>query len=202
MSGGAPLRLPTLYLIRHGETEDNVARVISSQGDSPLTTRGRAQAAENGRLLRELVPDLRPIGFFASPLGRAQTTVQLVLENAGLPSTAYQTDARLMESDFGEWTKKPIADAFAFRAADVAARGVDERSWRWPGGESRGDIEGRVLQFLKALARDAVIVGHAGSVTAIRGLALGLSGDQMWARGIGEVGIIRLQGSTEARFGS
>jgi broad specificity phosphatase PhoE len=203
MSGGAAmLRLPILYLLRHGETEDNVARVISSQSDSPLTARGRALASANGRLLAEIVPDTRAVDFFASPLGRAQTTMQLVRANAGLTPEGYSTDPRLMESDFGEWTRKSIADAFAFRAADVAATGGHERTWRWPGGESRADVEERVHRFLRELRRDAVIVGHAGSITTIRGLALGMTSDKMWARGLGDVGIIRLQDSTEARFGA
>ena len=30
----------TLYLMRHGETEDNVCRVIQSHNDSPLTQEG------------------------------------------------------------------------------------------------------------------------------------------------------------------
>ena len=204
MSGGvaAPFRLPTLYLLRHGETEDNVARVISGQSDSPLTPRGRAQARANGRLLSELLPDFSVVDFFASTLGRTQTTMQLVRESAGLTPTGYRIDPRLMESDFGAWTKGSIASAFAARDAALAATGETEHSWRWPDGESRADVEARVQQFLQELRRDAVIVAHAGSITVIRGLALGMASDKMWARGLGDVGIIRIQDSTEARFGA
>ena len=34
----------TLYVIRHGECEHNVAGRAAAQNDSPLTTRGREQA--------------------------------------------------------------------------------------------------------------------------------------------------------------
>lgn len=192
-------RLPTLYLIRHGESEDNVARRISGQSDSPLTAQGREQAIKNGRLLRELVGDIGGLDVVSSSLGRAATTLALVLEAAGA-SAQTRADPRLMESHFGEWTKKPIADAFAFREADLKRHAGEEIDWRWPGGESQGDVLARVEAFLGELTRDTVIVGHAGSITAARGLALGIPRAQIWPHGFGNVGIIRIQDQTEARF--
>ena len=44
----------TLYIIRHGECEHNIAGRAAGQDDSPLTHRGREQARDNGRLLARL----------------------------------------------------------------------------------------------------------------------------------------------------
>jgi len=35
----------TFYFVRHGESEGNAARIFTGQTDSPLTARGRQQAA-------------------------------------------------------------------------------------------------------------------------------------------------------------
>ena len=42
----------TLYLMRHGETEDNVRRVIQSHNDSPLTLEGIAATRGRAKILR------------------------------------------------------------------------------------------------------------------------------------------------------
>ena len=45
---------PTLYYIRHGETDWNVAGRLQGRHDVPLNARGRAQAAHCGGVLRDL----------------------------------------------------------------------------------------------------------------------------------------------------
>ncbi len=49
------MRDPTLYLLRHGETEFNVAGRYQGQPDSPLTARGCEQARRHGAWLKELI---------------------------------------------------------------------------------------------------------------------------------------------------
>jgi len=190
----------TLYVIRHGECEHNLEGRIAGQNDSPLTLRGRDQARANGLLLRSIASDPSALGFIASSLHRACTTMELVREAAGLTPLGYSCDRRLMEVDCGEntWLTWP----------EIEKRAEQDPLWRsdrWryahPGGESLIDLEQRVNSFLETLKSDAVIVTHAGVVRMIRKLVLGLSREQTLEYHPPNAGIMRLSGGVETYFG-
>ncbi len=191
----------TLYVIRHGECEHNVARRAASWDDSPLTARGRQQARANGALLKEVAGDLSGFDFFASPLHRTCATMELVREAAGLPPTGYRADHRLMEIHFGDhtWmTREEIA------GLDPQLPGLDdENDWDYvrPRGESWASLHERVGRFLPTLARDAVIVTHYGPARTIRAHILGLTPEQTKSYKPPHAGIMRLSHGTEAIFG-
>ena len=65
-----------LYLLRHGQTEFNVKKLVQGRCDSPLTDLGRKQAGMAAAWLKghDVVPDK----VVSSPLGRAMDTAQLV----------------------------------------------------------------------------------------------------------------------------
>jgi probable phosphoglycerate mutase len=190
----------TLYVIRHGECEHNVEGRIAGQNDSPLTARGREQARANGRLLKELAPDLSTFHFVSSPLHRACATMELVRESAALPPLGYTADRRLMEIDCGEntWLTWPQIEA---RAIKDPIWHNDRWSYAHPGGESLVMLEERVSALLKTLQDDTAIVTHAGVVRIIRKLVLGLSRDQTLEYHPSNAGIMRLSGGVETFFG-
>ncbi|KAE8255217.1 hypothetical protein A4X13_0g3108 [Tilletia indica] len=90
----AEYRGPLLTIVRHGETEANVARVLQGQTDSPLTPRGQAQVLALGRrwqvtnetastsqisTSRTCVNGLPvPHAIVSSPTGRARTTASSI----------------------------------------------------------------------------------------------------------------------------
>lgn len=63
-----------VYLMRHGETEYNVARLVQGACDSPLTKNGLRQAENAARRLR----DIPFAAAYASPLKRAKDTAKIV----------------------------------------------------------------------------------------------------------------------------
>ena len=79
---------PTLYFIRHGETDWNAVSRLQGQQDIPLNAVGRRQAAHCGDVMRELFArDHRQadeFDFVASPLSRARETMELVRAGLGL----------------------------------------------------------------------------------------------------------------------
>src|ERR1700730_5322939 len=86
----------TLYFARHGETLANVERRFQGRNDTPLTEHGRLQARLLAALLAEFLAGQTRPRFVSSPLPRARTTMELILDALGLPRI-YDTDPRLME---------------------------------------------------------------------------------------------------------
>ena len=85
-----------IYIIRHGQTEQNVAHRIQGQRDFPLNETGEAQAREAGEKLaaRGIVFDRA----YSSPLSRAYRTAEIVA--TWVPVTP---DDRLREMTFGPY---------------------------------------------------------------------------------------------------
>src|SRR5581483_6072203 len=121
---------PTIYYIRHGETEWNALGRLQGAQDIPLNALGRVQAVQAGNILAERVArdgrDLAVLGFVASPLVRARATVELVLLTLKLPPAGYALDARLREIGYGKWEGATLPE---MQAADPAfyARRLTER---------------------------------------------------------------------------
>ena len=65
-----------LYLLRHGQTEFNVKKLVQGRCDSPLTDLGRQQAGMAAAWLK--VHNVIPDKVVSSPLGRAMDTAGLV----------------------------------------------------------------------------------------------------------------------------
>jgi len=71
----------TLLLVRHGETEDNVAGRLSGWRDVPLTATGRRQAR---RLAAHLAAEFSIDAVYTSPLSRAMATARHIGREVGL----------------------------------------------------------------------------------------------------------------------
>jgi probable phosphoglycerate mutase len=88
-----------LYFVRHGESQDNADRVWSRH-DTPLTKRGRKQAAQTGQRLKKqgLQFDL----IVSSPLRRAYDTALIIARELDYPSTEVQLLDLLVERNHGD----------------------------------------------------------------------------------------------------
>ncbi len=86
--------MPTLYLVRHGETEHNLNHIIQGQIDSPLTELGKTQAEQTSNELK----DIPFSACYYSPLGRTTKTAEIILKHHNIPAYA---DRNLMEFDMG-----------------------------------------------------------------------------------------------------
>ncbi len=194
------LRALTLYIVRHGECEHNVEHLVAGQNDSPLTERGRLQAAANGKRLAQLASGLDTLEFYCSPLHRTAATMELLRDAAGLLAHGYVADRRLMELDCGENTWRTWRDIAADAAKDPLWH-EDSWSYRHPGGESLRMLHERVGRFLQTLRRDAAIVAHAGTLRMIRAHVLGVSKAETMSYHPSGGGILRLAGGDESYFG-
>ena len=71
----------TLLLVRHGQTEDNVARRIQGQHPGKLTEEGKKQAERIGALLEQKHIDI----FVSSDLKRAKDTAHIINQTLSSP---------------------------------------------------------------------------------------------------------------------
>lgn len=157
--------IPDIYVLRHGETAWNLEGRMQGRRDSPLTARGRAQAAAQGAALR--AAGLAGLPARVSPQGRAQETARLAL-----PGPAC-SDPRLAEIDMGLWTGKTRAEIFG--AAESAADWGG--AWSWyrtiPEGETLEALEARCAAVLAELTGPTLLVTHGVTSQMLRALALG-----------------------------
>ncbi|KAH8617973.1 putative Histidine phosphatase superfamily (branch 1) [Trypanosoma vivax] len=141
-----------LLLIRHGESAANVNRTLYSHVPDwkiPLTERGRAQAFDCGKRLRNIVKDERLYVYY-SPYVRARQTLEEVRKSL-LPSQVQgeREDERLREQEMGN-----------FQPIDKMDDTWGERNkfgrayYRFPDGESSADVGDRLSRFFDVLVRE------------------------------------------------
>jgi broad specificity phosphatase PhoE len=169
---------PTVYYIRHGETDWNVGGRLQGRRDVLLNARGRAQAAHCGGLLRDLFArdgrDPADLDYVSSPLGRARETMELARPALGLGPEGYRVEPRLSEISFGEWEGFTIAQLHTHDPQRIAQREHDKWHFLPPGGESYELMSARIREWYESLERDTVATAHGGTargLIAILGIA-------------------------------
>jgi probable phosphoglycerate mutase len=158
---------PTLYVIRHGETDWNVQSRMQGRQDIPLNTKGREQAREMGTLLRWLLPSSETLDFVSSPLSRARETMELARAQLNLPCEQYRADERLAEISFGQWEGLRWADIERTYPAQFAHWREDPFNFQYENGESYAQTLLRIAYFRGDLQRDTVLVAHAGIIRTL-----------------------------------
>jgi len=170
--------VPTLYFVRHGETDWNAEARLQGQQDVPLNAFGRVQAEEAGARLRAVVPDYANLDYVASPLSRTRETMELLRRTLGLDPALYRTDERLKELSFGSWEGLTWKELRARDPQVAARRQRDKWGLVPPGGESYAMLAERVAPALAELSRDAVVVSHGGVARVLLALLCGVPRSQ------------------------
>ena len=94
-----------LYLLRHGQTEFNVKKLVQGRCDSPLTDLGRKQAGMAAAWIK--AHDVVPDKVVSSPLGRAMDTAQLVATELLGPDAAVEPCEGIIERSYGTFEEGP-----------------------------------------------------------------------------------------------
>jgi len=188
-----------LVLVRHGESEGNVAATRAERAgaetvgvpwrdaDTPLSATGEEQARALGAHLATLPPDEAPEVLWCSPYVRARRTAELALDKAGLPLRTV-VDERLRDRELG------ILDGLTSHGVD--ARFPDEAArrdrlgkmyFRPPGGESWSDVALRLRSLVGDIerreeGRRVLVVCHDAVIWLLRYVCEGLTEDQLMAQ--------------------
>lgn len=180
-----------LFLVRHGQSEGNVAVKAASDGDTSyvdhpeyqirhsswwrLTDLGVEQAKQAGQRLNQEFLNLTytdaDVGWtrtYASAYTRAMETAALL----ELPNADWFIDPNLRERERGDMDRVSKAEMLEFEKSMN-----DKKSaplfWRPPNGESMADVCARIRDFLSTLHREAeggcvAVVCHGEVIEAFR----------------------------------
>jgi 2,3-bisphosphoglycerate-dependent phosphoglycerate mutase len=194
-----------LVIVRHGQSEWNRDRRMTGWSDVALNARGREEARDVGRLLRQA--GCRFDLAWTSWLQRAAQTLEIVLEELGQPDLPVHRDWRLNERHYGAMqgmSRQQAAREFGLRQyagwqSGFALRppAVSEDDPRYPGNdpryagidpaslpvaESMEDTLGRVMpcwreDIVPALraGQRVLVVAHKTSVRVLRKHLEGIS---------------------------
>jgi probable phosphoglycerate mutase len=154
-----------LWLVRHGESAGNVARLAAERSgahtieiegrdvDVPLSELGGEQARTLGGWFRAQAEPERPTVLLCSPYARARQTSAHILAAADLePVTPLFIDERLREKEFGNLNRLTIAGIAASFPEEAERRStLGKFYYRPPGGESWCDVLLRARSVLDDL---------------------------------------------------
>lgn len=165
--------MPTIILLRHGETAFNREGRIQGQADSALTVKGTEQAFRYGLAIRGLIAGESGWRVVSSPLGRCAQTTGILCEVAGLDASAVAFDPRLMEVNTGSLSGKLKSELSPDASTGT---GLDHWVFRSPDGESHQAVSTRLASWLTSLmpGEKIICVSHGIAGRVIRGIYLGL----------------------------
>ncbi|WP_282948033.1 histidine phosphatase family protein [Cellulomonas endometrii] len=189
----------TLVLVRHGESEGNVAAtraeragaesvgITTRDADTPLSATGEEQARALGAHLATLPADQAPQALWCSPYVRARRTAELAVEKAGLDLRPV-VDERLRDRELGildGWTSHGVDARFPQEATRRDHLG--KMYYRPPGGESWADVALRLRSLVGDLARReqdrrVLVVCHDAVIWLLRYVCEGLTEDELMAQ--------------------
>lgn len=161
--------MPTLALVRHGQSLWNLQNRFTGWVDVPLTPKGEQEARQAGEHLRGIDFDVA----YTSDLRRAQDTLTIILETAGFDLPVIR-DQALNERHYGDLqglNKKRTAEKYGDEQVHIW-----RRSFRTPppGGEALKDTCERTLPFFERAilgdirdGRNVLVVAHGNSNRSI-----------------------------------
>lgn len=176
-----------LYIMRHGETDDNTRRVLQGQKDNPLNENGRQQAAEAKAELADITFDR----IYVSPLIRAIQTAEIA---TGRDKSEFIIEERIKEIAFGvlEGTvsddMKPPYSNFFLNPAEYKAP---------EGGESLPELAARTGDFLQEIkcqypGQNILLVSHGAAIHSIVNQIQKQDMSHFWDMRLGNCGVLEV----------
>lgn len=157
----------TLYLVRHGEAENNIRRILNSapvKNEYALTERGRVQAQKAA----EFLATVGVSALYSSPILRARETAQIIADATTLP---IHFDNRLWEVGMGRFNEGS-QQAMQEKYPDPQMRLSPDPS---DGMESYLQVRSRLEEFLQELqglhaGKKIILVSHGDPLEQLHGI--------------------------------
>jgi probable phosphomutase (TIGR03848 family) len=154
----------TILLVRHGATATTGSILPGRAPGLHLSEQGHVQAGALAERLKEM--PRKPAAIYVSPLERAKETALPLAKALRLRPVV---ERGLLECDFGTWTGKKLSTLS--RRVEWRAVQNAPSTFRFPEGESFGEMQQRIWSTLERLAkrhrnRTIVVVSHADPIKA------------------------------------
>ncbi|MFL0267287.1 alpha-ribazole phosphatase [Candidatus Clostridium radicumherbarum] len=166
-----------IYLLRHGETEENKNRFYYGKLDVSLNDKGKTQALK----AREFLEEVNFNKVYTSERLRTKETASLVARK-GL--NKFVADKRINEMDFGEFEGKDYKEIQKLYPKEYESWSRDWKEFSPPGGESYLEVYNRVKEFMEELLREqsenVLVVTHGGIIRTILCYVLGGNLENFW----------------------
>ena len=144
----------TIYLIRHGKTQANENHLYCGSTDLPLSPAG-AEALKGRHY------DVGNVKFVTSGMRRTRETLEILFGDV-----PYTVEPRFREVDFGVFEMKSYEMLKDDPAYQAWLTGNNEENIP-PQGESGAQMTARVLEALREIREDTVVVTHGGVIAAM-----------------------------------
>jgi len=156
----------TVYLTRHGESNNNLYGRIG--GDADLSSRGRQYAKELGSFVKDL--KLPSVEVWVTQYRRTQQTAQ----HLDYPRIVTPELGEIQAGDHDGLTYEEIADRFP---VEFARRDSDKLQYRYPGGESYLDVVERIQPLVDRIRSqdNLIIISHQATLRCVLSLLMGTS---------------------------
>jgi len=157
----------TFYIVRHGETDWNVKRIIQGQTDIDLTENGIMQAKQAAEKLKKIKFD----EAFSSDLRRAKRTAEIITLEKKM---AIKTTHLLREKYYGKHEGKDymVYEGELKKHLEKYESLTDEDRWKYKYSdvESDEDVASRFITFLREVAvayggKNVLIATHNGVIS-------------------------------------
>lgn len=160
----------TFYIVRHGQTEWNVKRILQGHRDSPLTSDGVAEAKKLARLFKNITF----AEVFSSDLLRAKRTAEIMAVEHQL---IVKTSQLLREVNLGRFQGRAVAE-FRRELKDLIATQEtlsDEERFTFRLDETietNEELMTRFITFLREVAvaylgKKVLVVTHGGMIRTL-----------------------------------
>ncbi len=141
-----------IYLVRHGETENNKQGVLVGRRDVELSHEGRDRIKD---MVRKH-PFPQPEAVYVSPMRRCMETAALVFGRS-LEQCRPRVEPCLVEMDFGLYEGRPVR---AFAETELYEGWAAQRPEAGlTGGETFGEVEQRMLRAFDRILADCRMEG-------------------------------------------
>lgn len=175
-----------IYLIRHGETDQNKRKCLQGRTDIVLNDYGRELACRTAEGMKEIDFDI----IFCSPLKRARETAEIISRGKKIPIII---EERIQEISFGEYEGLCYGkEHFSIPDEEFLNFFDKPQCYRTPpGGESFEEVIARTGEFLKELVvqeeyqnKTILLSTHGCALKAVLANVRNTSIAEFWGAGV------------------